>query len=410
MSAIDSLDRWVITIPLSGKGTTTPAVVRELQTGKPVCTLDGFGQGGRWGIVDPDVLWFTNDNDIYLYYVTSHVGAAGHRNACTKVLWDRQTEKIFKGHTLTNCMGESDAASDGSSDFLCLSANGNGEDNEGTSIRLYDATQKKLYPAITKQNSKGESALYYGRECVDFADLTLNGNRIVVAYNGLALPGCTARDKSPLDSSKPSMGAMELYDGKTGRWIKTVKHWGNGHGARGIDTDGEDVLVGSSNWHDPTPPKGCENGIIKTRISDGREACLLNFANNSPPFPPGSPDIFREMHLSVHNNGQKHLFVVAEFMDNRQDATGTSFKGWDAKGQVRSDWRKQWGIVWNEIVLIPLDGKQAPRHLVHHRSFWVDRYWSCQRVSISRSGNYAVFDSSYGEPWPNIGVFVIKIR
>jgi hypothetical protein len=418
MAVIDSNDRWVVTIPTASTGITGPAVIRDLNTGSPICTVSGVGQGMRWGINDPNVLWYPNaqDNNLYVYYVTAHNGPAGSQPACTMVLFDTQTSTAFKGHQMTNCFGESDVASMNGSDVLCLSGSAN-DDTYGATVRRYNTGAKTLSPALSGTNASGTGTSYYfGTQCNDYGDMTYVSGNILVVYNGMTVAsGCTVRDVAP-----HNYGGVDVFDGATGKYIRTVQTFGCGHGARGVDTDGSEIIACNNNWMDPNPPAGCDNGIVKTRISDSSQSCLLSYAHNLPPFPGGTPDVLREQLTSIHNNGGRHFNLLVSYTDNRGEAgdppppLGTAYRGPNNDTALSSNWSSQWGVVMNELVLVPLTNTQSSHHLVHHHNFWVGsggvQYWSDAHGSMSRSGNYAVFDSSFGNTWPNLGVYVVKIQ
>lgn len=311
MAVIDSNDRWVVTIPTSAGGITTPAVIRDIHTGATVCTVTGVGQGLRWGINDPDILWYMNNatNQLQLYSVTTHTSSLGSFTACTMTTYDSSISTSFTA--LSNCFGESDTANKSGHDVLCLSNDAN-HDSHGASVRFYDTATKTLGPALT-----GGTSYYYGTQCVDYGDMTqVNGN-ILLDYNGLTVAsGCVTRDTN----TSHQYGGIDVFNGTTGAWISTVQNFGCGHGARGIDADGSEIIVCNNFTQDATPPANCDNGIIKTRISDGTQTCILTYDFNLPAFPPGTTETTREQLTAIHNPTGAHHMLLVTHMDFRGEA------------------------------------------------------------------------------------------
>jgi WD40 repeat protein len=160
-------------------------------------------------------------------------------------------------------------------------------------------------------------------------------------------------------SSAGDHSGIELFDREM-TFLRRVAPKG-GHMDVTRDADGEEVLLWV-NAADPMPV--CENGIVKIRLSDATQTCLIRL------------DWSLAMHVSAtDNNG---WFFVATYAPRDPDA------GTDG-----------WKPYTNEILQVKLDGSEI-RRLAHHRSRPFDTYSYMPRVSASRDGTRIVFSSNYG--------------
>jgi Tol biopolymer transport system component len=152
---------------------------------------------------------------------------------------------------------------------------------------------------------------------------------------------------------------VELFDINM-RFQRQLTH-AIGHQHLTRDTNGDDVLIWT-NSNDAQPLAGCQNGIVKVRLADARQSCLLQLGWN----------------LAVH--------ITAP------DGNGWTFVETYAPSNPFPQ-SSNWTAYTNEIVQVKLDGSEK-RRLVHHRSRPFDSYVYQPRVTVSRDGSKLVFTSN----------------
>jgi hypothetical protein len=126
------------------------------------------------------------------------------------------------------------------------------------------------------------------------------------------------------------------------------------------DANGDEVLV-LTNSADPAPV--CNNAIVKTRLADGQQTCLLSL----------------DWNLAVHvsaPDGNGWVFVETYAPS---DPLGTP----------------AWKTYTNEILQIKLDGTEV-RRLAQHRSRPLNSYNYQPHVSVSRDGSRLIYNSNFG--------------
>ncbi len=128
------------------------------------------------------------------------------------------------------------------------------------------------------------------------------------------------------------------------------------------DTNGEEVLVWT-NSNDPHPSGNCRNGIVKIRLVDATQTCLLQL----------------DWSLAVH--------ITAP------DGNGTVLVDTEAPSNPDPD-STAWKPYTNEILQIKLDGSQVNR-LAHHRSLAFNSYNWEPKLSVSRDGTKLLFVSDF---------------
>jgi hypothetical protein len=131
------------------------------------------------------------------------------------------------------------------------------------------------------------------------------------------------------------------------------------------DTNGDDVLIWT-NSDDATPLANCANGIVKVRLADARQTCLLPLAWT----------------LAVH--------ITAP------DGNGWAFVETYAPGNPFFA-SPDWVPYTNEILQVKLDGTET-RRLFHHRSRPLNSYAYQPRATVSRDGSALAFTSNYNMP------------
>jgi hypothetical protein len=117
-----------------------------------------------------------------------------------------------------------------------------------------------------------------------------------------------------------------------------------------------------TNSNDPHPIQ-CQNGIVKVRLSDSRQTCLLELDWNLA------------VHISAPTFGD---FVYVETYAPSDPFPQSS----------------KWAPYTNEILQVKLDGSET-RRLLHHRSRPHDSYVYQPKVSVSRDGAKMVFTSNF---------------
>ena len=160
---------------------------------------------------------------------------------------------------------------------------------------------------------------------------------------------------------------IELFDGDM-NFVRQLTHAG-GHMHMGVDVGGESVLIWT-NSADPQPIPNCNNGIVKVRIGDGTQTCLLAL----------------DWSLAVHISAADNTWAFAETY-NPSDVIPPA----------------GWFPYTNELLQIKLDGSEI-RRLAHHRSRpldstvppFYDSYVYQPKVTASRDGALIVYGSNFG--------------
>jgi hypothetical protein len=128
------------------------------------------------------------------------------------------------------------------------------------------------------------------------------------------------------------------------------------------DVSGEETLL-MANAADPTAPPACSNAVVKIRLADAVQTCVISL------------DWALSLHISA------------------TDANGWAIVSTYAAGDLNP-------LVWwpryaNEILHVKLDGSEV-RRLAHHRSRPFNGYGWTPRASVSRDGGRVVYSSNYG--------------
>ena len=154
---------------------------------------------------------------------------------------------------------------------------------------------------------------------------------------------------------------IELFDSNM-NFLRQVARAG-GHMDMTRDANGDDVLVWT-NAADPNPIANCPNGIVKIRLSDAQQTCILALGWGMA------------VHISAPDNAG---WVMVETYASSDPMPGGSA------------WTKYMG----EFLQVKLDGSET-RRLAHHRSRASGSYTWQPKVSVSRDGAKLVFASNYG--------------
>jgi hypothetical protein len=149
---------------------------------------------------------------------------------------------------------------------------------------------------------------------------------------------------------------IELFD-RNMTFLRQVARAG-GHMDMGRDVNGDPVLVWA-NAADPTPI--CNNGVVKIRLRDGQQTCLVSL----------------DWNLAFHvSSSEAGWAVVSTYAPS--DPNPASF----------------WPAFTNEIFRIRLDGSGLER-LAHHRSRPFNGYNYMSKASVSRDGSRIVYASNF---------------
>jgi hypothetical protein len=153
---------------------------------------------------------------------------------------------------------------------------------------------------------------------------------------------------------------QELFDINM-NFLRQVGH-ADGHKDVTSDANGDEVLIWT-NSADPQPIANCQNGIVKIRLADATQTCLLQLGWS----------------LAVHISAP--------------DGNGTVFVDTEAPSNPESG-SSGWVSYTDELLQIKLDGSGATR-LAHHRSRPVNSYNWEPKLSTSRDGTRLLFASNY---------------
>ena len=154
---------------------------------------------------------------------------------------------------------------------------------------------------------------------------------------------------------------QELFDTNM-TFLRQVGH-ADGHKDVTSDTNGDEVLIWT-NSGDPNPIANCNNGIVKIRLADASQTCLLQL----------------DWSLAVNISGPDNSGFV--YVDTYNPSNPTQPGGW--------------AEYTNELLQVKLDGSQALR-LAHHRSRPNpgNTYNWEPRITTSRDGSRVVYNSDY---------------
>jgi hypothetical protein len=260
----------------------------------------------RWSRKDPNVLYYHRTNQLKQYNVATSTMTVVH---------------TFSEYTGIKGNGESDISLDG--DHFVLQGDG------------------KVFVYTISTDTKGP-AFDTGGRSFDSLYITPNNN-VTITWNVAG----TAR-----------YNGIELFD-QNMNFLRQVAHAG-GHMDVTRDVNGDEVLIWT-NAADALPIPNCANGLVKIRLADAKQTCLLALGWG------------RAVHISAPDAG----WVLVE-----------TFYPTDV---MPPDWRPY----TNEFFQLPLDGSQ-PRRIAHHRSRPFNSYVYQPRATVSRDGTKFVYSSNYG--------------
>jgi len=268
----------------------------------------------RWSRTDPNVLFYLSGNRLMKLNVATGTSSLVH---------------AFPEYTTIRGRGESDISRDG--DHFVLS----GDEPAGLQSRYVFVYQ-------ISTDTKGPVLDTIGHPF----------NQLYLAPNNMVAIGWIA-------AGTARFTGIELFDRSMTFQRQLTRAIGHMRLTR--DTNGEDVLVWA-NSNDVQPIPNCQNGIVRVRLSDAHQTCLLQL----------------DWSLAVHiTAGDGDGWVFVETYDP-SDAPATA----------------AWKPYANEILQVRLDGKET-RRLLHHRSRQTANYGYQPRLSASRDGSTLVYTSNY---------------
>jgi hypothetical protein len=261
----------------------------------------------RWSRTDRDVLYYHYGNQLRSYNTATDLIAILH---------------VFGEYGSISGKGESDISFDG--DHLVLVG-------DNRHVFVYEISSNTKGP-VFDAGTNGFDSVYITPD-----------NNITVTW---------------FQSGNGRYNGIELFD-RNMNFLRQVSRAG-GHMDVTRDTNGDEVLIWT-NSNDPAPI--CSNGIVKIRLADSQQTCLLPL----------------DWSLAVHISAP--------------DSNGWVFVETYAPGDPLT--APAWTTYTNEILQIKLDGSEV-RRLAHHRSRPFNSYNYQPHVSVSRDGGMLVYNSNFG--------------
>ncbi len=275
----------------------------------------------RWSRSEPNVLYYVSANDLMKLDVASGVSSL---------------VRSFAEYAAIRGRGESDISRDG--DHFVFAA----DERAGLADPGHPNRYVFVYEVSTDTQGPVLDTLGH-----DFDNLYIApDNSVAIGW----LPTGAGR-----------FTGVELFD-RGMKFQRQLTH-AIGHMHLTRDTNGEDVLVWT-NSNDPLPIANCRNGIVKVRLSDAQQSCLLRL----------------DWSLAVH--------ITAP--DGNGWAFVETYAPADPPPQL-----PDWVPYTNEILRVRLDGSET-RRLLHHRSRPFNNYGYQPRATLSRDGTRLVFTSNFG--------------
>ena len=262
----------------------------------------------RWSRRSPDVFYYLSGNTLKSYDVATDA---------------RAVVRVFGEYAGINGLGESDISSDGDHFVLV---------GDFRDVFVYEISTDTKGPVLDTTGLGGFDDLYITPD-----------NNVLVGWYAIG--------------SAPRQG-VELYD-RDMRFLRQVSRT-LGHMDVTRDVDGSEVLL-LGNASDPEPV--CFNGVVKIRLSDGRQTCLVTF------------DWSMSVHISAPD--RSGFVIVGTYAPADPDPV-LGFRTYT-----------------DEILQVSLDGSEV-RRLAHHRSRPFNSYGWTPRASVSRDGSRLVYSSNYG--------------
>ena len=263
----------------------------------------------RWSRTDPNILFYVKGNSLMRLDVASGTPSV---------------VRTFSEYGSINGQGESDISHDG--DHF-----------------VFAGDNRHIFVYEISTGAKGQTLDAGGHAF----------NQLYIASNNTVAIGWIANGSGRYQG-------VELFDRNMNFQRQLTHAIGHMHLTR--DTNGEDVLIWNNS--NDAQPIACQNGVVKVRLSDAQQTCLLQL------------DWSLAMHITA-GDGDGWAFV--ETYDPKDPFPQSS----------------AWAPYTNEIIQVKLDGSEI-RRLVHHRSRPFDSYVYQPKATVSRDGSKLVFTSNQG--------------
>jgi hypothetical protein len=263
----------------------------------------------RWSRSNNGVLYYHAGNALKSYTIGTGATAVVH---------------TFSEYTSISGNGESDISADG--DHFVFAGN-------NSEIFVYQISTNKKF-TVLNVGSRPFDSMYITPK-----------NEVVVSW---------------LTNGTTRYSGQELFDTNM-NFLRQLSH-ADGHKHLTTDTNGDEVLIWT-NSDDPSPIANCQNGIVKIRLADATQTCLLQLSWS----------------LAVHitaPDGNGTAFVDTEAPANPQPGTSA------------------WVPYTNELLQVKLDGSGVTRW-AHHRSFPVNSYNWQPKLTVSRDGTRLLYASDF---------------
>lgn len=268
----------------------------------------------RWSRTEPNHFYYNSGNQLRRFDISRDSSAA---------------IVTFSEYSNISGLGESEISFDGDHRVLV---------GDGRDIFVYSMSSRSKGPVLRTDVGS----------LIDNVFITPDNNVLITWYS----------------QGKGRRSGIEMYDSQM-RFIKQVTTV-QGHMDVARDRNGEEVLLWT-NSADPDAPEDCNNAVVKIRLSDLNNQCLLSL------------DWGMAVHISAPHTGD--WFVVSTYTHKNQpmalSAPPEPLKYRD------------------EILRIRLDGSEVQR-LAHHRSRSFDAYSYQPKASVSRDGRFIIFTSNKG--------------
>lgn len=154
---------------------------------------------------------------------------------------------------------------------------------------------------------------------------------------------------------------QELFDINM-NFLRQVGH-ADGHKHLTVDTNGDEVLIWT-NSADPQPIANCQNGIVKIRLADATQTCLVQL------------DWSLAVHITAPDGNGTALFETYAPADPMPGSSG-------------------WVVYTNELVQVKLDGSGVVARIAHHLSQPRDSYVYMPKMTVSRDGSRVLYGSNF---------------
>ena len=262
--------------------------------------------------------WSRKDNATLYYHYGNQLKSYNISTGATNVV------HTFSQYSAISGNGESDISLDG--DHFVFAG-------DGRYIFVYQISTDSTYTAFDTAGTRFDS-IYITPH-----------NNVIVSW----LAAGTAR-----------FNGQELFDINM-NFQRQLSH-ADGHKHLTVDTNGDEVLIWT-NSNDAQPIANCQNGIVKIRLADATQTCLVQL------------DWSLAVHITAPDgNGYAYFETYAP----GNPTPGTS----------------GWAAYTNELVQVKLDGTSVSRW-AHHRSRPLNSYNYEPKATISRDGTRLLYASDY---------------